>query len=165
MKKVIVLGGCGAVGRIAVKTLAASGMFPQVAIGDIDMNQARRLSDEAGRELVPVVDVDATDYHSVASAIKGYDLVVNCVGPFYLTVVNIARAVIDAGTDYVDVCDDVDVTVQLLDMSAETEKAGITMVIGMGNSPGATNLLAKFAAQNILDKTESVERFRVNTGA
>ncbi len=61
MKKVIVLGGCGAVGRIAVKTLAASGMFPQVAIGDIDMNQARRLSDEAGRELVPVVDVDATD--------------------------------------------------------------------------------------------------------
>lgn len=64
-----------------------------------------------------------------------------------------------------DVCDDVDVTVQLLDMSAETEKAGITMVIGMGNSPGATNLLAKFAAQNILDKTESVERFRVNTGA
>jgi len=35
MSKVTVLGGCGVVGSIAAQTLVSSGVFSQVAIGDI----------------------------------------------------------------------------------------------------------------------------------
>jgi len=38
------------------------------------------------------------------------------------------------------------------------------MVIGMGNSPGATNLLARFAADHLLDETEAVDIFHAHGG-
>jgi len=164
MAKTIVLGGCGAVGRIAVKTLANTDRFSEITIGDINIQEARALARELGKSRVSAVKVDALDQAGIKDAIGGHDLVVNCVGPFYKTVMNIAQAAIEAGVDYVDVCDDVDVTINLLEMSKKARQAGITMVIGMGNSPGATNLLAKFASDSLLDETESIDIFHAHGG-
>jgi saccharopine dehydrogenase (NAD+, L-lysine-forming) len=164
MAKTIVLGGCGAVGRIAVKTLANTDSFSEITIGDINITEAEALCRELRGNRVSAVQVDALDKAGIKDAISGYDLVVNCVGPFYKTVMNIAQATIEAGIDYVDVCDDVDVTINLLEMSQKAQQAGITMVIGMGNSPGATNLLAKFASDNLLDETESIDIFHAHGG-
>jgi len=55
---------------------------------------------------------------------------------FYKTVKKILSTVIDLGINYVDVCDDVDVTIDILNMDEQARKAGISAVIGMGNSPG-----------------------------
>ena len=65
---------------------------------------------------------------------------------------------------YVDVCDDVDVTHEISDMDEAAKRAGMTAVIGMGSSPGATNLLAKFAADNLLDETVSIDIFHAHGG-
>ncbi len=164
MAKVIVLGGCGAVGRVVVQTLAAADIFSQITIGDIDIRQSPGLSAQSGGAKVTAVEMDACDPESIAAAIAGHDLVVNCVGPFYRTVMPIARAVLAAGINYLDICDDVDVTMELLAMSEQAKAAGIIMVIGMGNSPGATNLLAKFAADNLLDETAAVDIFHAHGG-
>ena len=164
MAKVIVLGGCGAVGRVVVKTLVADDTFDQVVIGDIDLKMAEKLVAEMGAAKVAATAIDALDPETVKKAITGCDLVVNCVGPFYKTVMPIVTTVIDCGIDYLDICDDVDVTGDLLAMSEQAEQAGITMVIGMGNSPGATNLLAKFAADHMLDETEAVDIFHAHGG-
>ena len=43
MAKVIVLGGCGAVGSVAVKTLAGQDIFEEVVIGDWNINKAQDL--------------------------------------------------------------------------------------------------------------------------
>ena len=48
MAKVIVLGGCGAVGSVAVKTLAAQDMFAQVVIGDMNITKAEALAKDLG---------------------------------------------------------------------------------------------------------------------
>ena len=45
MAKVIVLGGCGAVGSVVVKTLAAQDVFSQIIIGDIN----RHIDDIVGQ--------------------------------------------------------------------------------------------------------------------
>ena len=64
-----------------------------------------------------------------------------------------------------DVCDDVDVTLDLLEqMDAPAKEAGIRALIGMGSSPGATNLLAKFAADTLLDEVEAVDIFHAHGG-
>jgi saccharopine dehydrogenase (NAD+, L-lysine-forming) len=76
----------------------------------------------------------------------------------------IVNTVLACGINYLDICDDVDVTGELLAMSAQAEAAGITMVIGMGNSPGATNLLARLAADHLLDETESIDIFHAHGG-
>ncbi|RJP68007.1 MAG: hypothetical protein C4532_13275 [Candidatus Abyssobacteria bacterium SURF_17] len=42
--KVIVLGGCGAVGSVAVRSSAAQGLFSKILIGDMDTTKAKALA-------------------------------------------------------------------------------------------------------------------------
>ena len=163
MAKVIVLGGCGAVGSVAVKTLAAQDMFLQVVIGDWNIAKAEALAKDLGPK-VSAVKVNAENSESIKAAVKGCDIVLNCVGPFYKTVKTILSAVIELGINYVDICDDVDVTIDILNMDSQAKAAGISAVIGMGNSPGISNLLGKFAAENLLDETDAIDIYHAHGG-
>lgn len=163
MKKVVILGGCGAVGSVAARALAKQSNFSTVAIADIRLGRAESLALEIGSK-AEAVHVDASSKESIANAIKDYDIVLNCVGPFYKTVKTVLETVIEAGIDYVDVCDDVDVTLDILDWKEKAQAAGITALIGMGSSPGVTNVLAKLAATTMLDETESVDIFHAHGG-
>ncbi len=164
MSTVIVLGGCGAVGSVVVKTLADQELFSRIIIGDINEKRAREIASCIHPDKITAVRVDAENPQSIQSAIHGCDLVVNCIGPFYKTVKTILATVIESGINYVDVCDDVDVTVELLNMDPAAKKAGVTALIGMGSSPGATNILAKFAADHLLDETEAVDIYHAHGG-
>ena len=163
MSKIIVLGGCGAVGSVAVKTLAAQDIISEVVIGDWNIEKAEKLAKELGPK-VSAIKVNAEDDESIKAAIKGCDVVLNCVGPFYKTVKKILSTVLELGINYVDVCDDVDVTIDILNMDSQAKKAGILAVIGMGNSPGISNLMGKFAAENLLNETDSIDIFHAHGG-
>ncbi|MBW1808405.1 MAG: saccharopine dehydrogenase NADP-binding domain-containing protein [Deltaproteobacteria bacterium] len=164
MAKVIVLGGCGAVGSVAVKTLAAHAAVSKVVIGDLRQQLAVELAAEIGDEKVSALKVDVLDRENLRAAMRGCDLVLNCTGPFYRFVKPILRAVIEAKLAYVDVCDDVDVTSEILAMDQDAKRAGITALIGMGSSPGVTNILALMAARNMLDETESIDIYHAHGG-
>jgi saccharopine dehydrogenase (NAD+, L-lysine-forming) len=163
MSKVIVLGGCGAVGSMAVKTLAAQDVISKVVIGDWNIAKAEALAKDLGPK-VSAVKVNAEDSESIKAAVSGCDIVLNCVGPFYKTVKKILSTVLELGINYVDVCDDVDVTIDILNMDSQAKKAGILAVIGMGNSPGISNLMGKFAAENLLDETDAIDIFHAHGG-
>lgn len=163
MSTVIVLGGVGAVGRVAARTLAAHDAFDRVVIADIDLDGARGLAAEMGAG-VEAVRLDASDETAVEAAARGADVVLNCSGPFYRLAAPVLRAVIAAGVDYVDVCDDVDATLAQLEMDGAARAAGVAAVIGMGNSPGVTNLLAQFAAEHLLDSVEAVDIYHAHGG-
>ena len=162
MAKIAVLGGCGAVGSVAARAIADQGH--QVVLADRNTTRAAELAAEWGDDKASVFELDAFDSASVSDAIAGCDAVLNCVGPFYKTVETVLGAVIEAGIDYVDVCDDVDVTDGVLGMDAKAKEAGVTALIGMGSSPGATNLLAKFAHDVLMDSTDSVDIFHAHGG-
>ncbi len=164
MAKIIVLGGCGAVGSVAVKTLVPLSYFSEIIIGDINIERAKEIVSGFDSNKVSAVKVDARDPKSVRKAIKGSDIVLNCAGPFHKLVPVILPAVIESGVNYLDICDDVDVTVEILKMDEAARKAGVTALIGMGSSPGATNLIAKFAADNLLDETDSIDIFHAHGG-
>jgi saccharopine dehydrogenase (NAD+, L-lysine-forming) len=162
MAKVVVLGGCGAVGSISVKTLAKQDTFSEVIIADINLKRAGEIAASLGPK-VSAVKFDADDPSSIRAAIKGTDIVLNCVGPFYKTVKQILSVVIEEKINYIDICDDVDVTMEILDWDKKAKDAGILALIGMGNSPGATNLLGKFAYE-MLDETWSIDIFHAHGG-
>ena len=164
MASVIVLGGCGAVGSVVVRTLNSQSLFSSVCIGDMNIERAQALAKTLSPKRVSVIQLDATDPVSIRQAIAGHDLVINCIGPFYQTVKGILQTVIEEKINYVDVCDDVDVTLDILDMDAAAKQAGITAVIGMGSSPGATNILARLAAESLLDETDSVDIYHAHGG-
>jgi saccharopine dehydrogenase (NAD+, L-lysine forming) len=164
MAKVIVLGGAGAVGSVAVRTLAKHNEFSEVAIGEYNIDRAEKLKAEIGGKKVSVIKFDAMDSKSILKAIAGCDVVLNCVGPFYSTVKQILTAVIESKINYVDVCDDVDVTLDIFEMDGRAKSAGITALIGMGNSPGVTNIIAKLASNDLLDETDSIDIFHAHGG-
>ena len=163
MAKVIVLGGCGAVGSVSVKTLLETDTFSEVVIGDYNAAKAEQMVAELGQG-VSFIKVDATNAQSIKDAIEGCDLVLNCVGPFYSTVKTILGAVIESEINYVDVCDDPDVTLEILDMDDRAKKANITALIGLGGSPGFTNLIAKLVADELLDETDAIDIFHTHGG-
>jgi len=163
-KRVTVLGGCGAVGSVAARTLAEQEMFDTVVVADLRREMAEKLVNgmPSGKGLAETFD--AEDPASVRRVVAGSDVVLNCVGPFYKTVKTVLAAVLEEKIDYIDVCDDVDVTQEILAWDARAREAGISAVIGMGSSPGATNLLAKFAADQLLDETEAIDIFHAHGG-
>ncbi len=164
MSTVVVLGGSGAVGRIAARTLAAFGSCDRVVIADIDLERAREVQAELGSEDVDVAWVDAGDIASVRAVVRGADVAVNCTGPFYKFARPVLQACIDERIDYVDVCDDVDATLDLLSMDQACKDAGIRALMGMGNSPGITNLLGRLAADMLLDEVDAIDIFHAHGG-
>ena len=163
MSKVTVLGGCGAVGSVAVRTLARHPEFSEVVVADSNVEKARKLAKSLGQG-ASALGFDALDVASVKKAVQGSDVVLNCVGPFYATVKPVFQAVLESGINYVDVCDDVDVTIEILDMDRRAKEAGITALIGMGSSPGVTNVVARFAVETLLDSADSIDILHTHGG-
>jgi len=164
MSKVTVLGGGGAVGSVATKTLASSGVFSDIVVADINMAAAKKVVKEAVGAKLTAVQLDADSPESIKKAIAGSAVVLNCVGPFYKYGPVILKAVIAAAIDYVDVCDDFDATEALLAMNGEAKKAGVSALIGMGSSPGVANVLVRFCADSLLDQVESVDIYHAHGG-
>jgi saccharopine dehydrogenase (NAD+, L-lysine forming) len=164
MAEIIVLGGAGAVGSVAVKNLIKSGDFTSIIIGDYNLAAAEALAADINAPGVSARFVDALDPAGIRDAIDGCDIVLNCVGPFYRTVKPILAAVLEKRINYVDVCDDVDVTLEILDMDETVRQQGVQVLLGMGNSPGITNMLGKLAADLLLDETESIDIFHTHGG-
>lgn len=164
MSKVFVLGGAGAVGSVAARTLALVPGFDEVVICDLNEARIRELAESLNRPGVTWRKVDVLDKAELSAAIADATLVVNCVGPFYKFVKPILETVIECGKDYLDVCDDVDVTTSILEWDAKVKQKGLRAVIGMGNSPGITNLMARFAADHLFDKVEAVDIFHAHGG-
>ncbi|MCB1028352.1 MAG: hypothetical protein KDB24_11390, partial [Microthrixaceae bacterium] len=84
--------------------------------------------------------------------------------PFYRFGPPTLGAALAAGVNYVDVCDDLDATKALLAMDADARAAGVTALVGMGNSPGLANIFVKMCAEQLLDEVHSVDICHVHGG-
>lgn len=159
---VVVLGGGGGVGSTAVRALATVGAFDEIVVADVRLDVAEKVAAEY--DGATAVAFDATDRDSIRAAVSDASVVLNCVGPFYRFGPPILEAVISAGVDYVDVCDDLAPTLRMLEMDVDAREAGVTAVIGMGNSPGLANLVARMCADHFLDQVESVDIMHIHGG-
>ncbi len=146
--KAVILGGAGVEGSYAVECLSGTDVFSEILIADVAEERARELC--AGEEKVEYEIVDVTDKESLTNTLKDADVAVNCIGPFYKFAPLVLEAAIDAGVDVVDICDDYDVTRKLIeDYNEDAEDAGVTCVIGLGSSPGLTNIIARLASEQL----------------
>lgn len=164
MSTVVVLGGCGGIGRVAARALAVGGWFDELVVADLDGGAAAAVAASLDHPRARGVAVDATDPATVVDALDGARVAVGCIGPFYRFGAPLLRAAIDAGVDYVDVCDDLDATERQLELGPAAEAAGITALVGMGNSPGLANVMARFAADELLDEVHAVDIMHIHGG-
>jgi saccharopine dehydrogenase-like NADP-dependent oxidoreductase len=161
--KIIALGGAGQEGSRTVRDLAASGQVDAVIIGDLNIDAADRLKQEIGSDKISTVQVDATDKAGLIEVLKDVDVAISFVGPYYRFGLPILGAAIEAGCNYVDICDDAEPTLEMLKLHEQAKEAGVVAVIGCGVSPGTLNVLARDAA-NRLDQVEDLH-FRWNVSS
>ncbi len=96
------------------------------------------------------------DAAELTALLRDARLVANLAGPYYRTGVTVLDAAIEARTDYLDICDDTDATLALLEREAAAREAGITALVGMGSSPGTSNVLIR-AAYDYLGGADEVD--------
>ncbi|HMP76839.1 MAG TPA: saccharopine dehydrogenase NADP-binding domain-containing protein [Kiritimatiellia bacterium] len=143
----VVLGGCGAMGRIAVRDLFATDRAARITIGDYNEAGARRLAASFKRARVRAVWADASDAEDLANRLRGHDVVLNCTQhDFNLSVM---RASLQAGCHYVDLGGLFTWTRKQLKLHGVFKRAGLVAIPGMGGSPGITNVLARWAAEGL----------------
>lgn len=155
--KVLALGGPGAMGAVAVRTAARLPGIDEIVVADRDLGAARRFAAAAAAAGLSIRarHVDVTDPTVLRDALSDADVVLNTVGPYYRFGLPVLEAAIETGTHYLDLCDDWEPTLRMLDLDAAAREAGVCAVIGMGASPGISNLLAVVAAREL----DSVEDF------
>ncbi|ALR10719.1 saccharopine dehydrogenase [Mycobacteroides saopaulense] len=149
--KVLALGGAGAMGAVAVRTAVEVPGVQEIVIADRDLGAAERLARQLGQSRIPVrsVEVDVTDGAALRRALDPVDLVLNTVGPYFRFGLTVLHAALDTRTHYLDICDDWEPTLQMLDLDGRAREHGVCAVIGMGASPGISNLLAATAAAEL----------------
>jgi len=161
--RVVVLGGAGTVGSWTARSLIASEFFDEVILADVDVEKMKKLVEELGGN-ISYLKVNVENSEALKDAIKNVDVVVNCVGPFYKYGPKILGTVIDAGKNYVDICDDYDATLKMFELDEKARINGISALIGMGSSPGASNIFAKFCSDYLLDEIESIDIYHAHGG-
>ena len=160
--RICALGGAGHIGSGVVRELVKRAPDVEVVIADKNLEEAKRLAAELGGK-TSAEPVDADDHKSLVRVMKGVDVVISTVGPYYVYGVKALKAAIDAETNFVDVDDDYDATKSCLDLDKEAKKAGVTAIIGLGATPGLTNILAKYGVEK-LERVDEIHTFWAWTG-
>lgn len=154
MARVLALGGCGGIGRYAVRTLLADPAIEHIVIADRDGERAAAFASASGPR-TSAERLDVTDEAALRRAIEGADVVLSAVGPYFRFGVPILRACLEVGRDYADVCDDWAPTLAMLELDGLAREKGVTAIIGLGITPGVSNLLAALAVAE-LDEVDAL---------
>lgn len=152
--KVVVLGGAGDMGSRAVRDLATKKEVTELIIADINITAAEKLATELG-EKVKAVYIDANKPETLVKVMQGMDIVASAMGPFYRYEKVAVEAALTAKVNYVSICDDYDAVESIMQLDEEAKKLGLSVLTGLGWTPGISNILARKGAEQ-LDEVEEI---------
>jgi lysine 6-dehydrogenase len=159
--RVVVVGGAGAMGRWTLRDLTESEGVDEVVVADLDGARAMEAAGWAaarsgsnGTAQVQGMALDAGDGDAMRRALEAADVACNCA--VHTTNLAVMEACADTGTHYVDLGGLFHTTRRQLALHDRFVDAGATAVVGMGASPGTTNVMAALAARG-LEEVEEVE--------
>jgi saccharopine dehydrogenase (NAD+, L-lysine-forming) len=122
-------------------------------------NLAKELAKDTNLK-IRAQSVDATDEKSLAAVMAGFDLVINATGPYDITAVPTVKAAIEHGLDYIDLNVYVDSTRKVMELDSSAQDANVRVLVGFGVTPGLSNFLAKYGA----DQLDEVDEIHFATG-
>ena len=158
MHHIIVLGGAGAMGRVTVRTLMEYADIDRITIADFHEGRARELAAALQSSKIEVRQIDVNDAERLSTLIRGADVVLSAVD--YMYNLSVLKACIRERVHYADLGGLFHMTRTLMERHDEAEAAGITAILGIGGTPGITNLLARAA----VDKLDRVHSIKVQLG-
>ena len=142
--KVLALGGSGGMGRFAVRSLFNHKKIKKIFVADVNASSAKTFASNFDNK-VEGLELDITNNEALINEMSKVDIVVNTTGPFFQFGFPILKAALETNSHYFDICDDWEPTEKMLLLNNDNRSSDITGIIGLGASPGLTNILAYLA--------------------
>jgi lysine 6-dehydrogenase len=159
---VAVLGAAGTIAPAIVHDLAASEEVGRMLLLDLDCARAAAVAAEHAADRASAQAVDARAVSELATALEGVDVLVNTAS--YRVNLDAMRACLGAGCSYLDLGGLYWMTGRQQELGAEFERAGLLAVLGIGSSPGKTNLMARRAIRELGAGAGAVESIEIVAG-
>jgi lysine 6-dehydrogenase len=140
-----VLGAGGTIAPAIVRDLAESDELTGLRLLDLDGERARRVAEVHGLGHADTLEVDARG--RLADATEGLDVLVNAAS--YRVNLDAMRACLEAGCHYLDLGGLYWLTGRQLELGADFARAGLIAILGIGSSPGKTNVMALRAVREL----------------
>ncbi len=156
--KILAIGGCGAMGKAATRALIDMPIFDHIIIGDINLEAAETWAEKLGDQRVHAIQVDVTDAESLRRATSGVDLVANLT--LYEFNLPIMHACLENRCHYLDLGGLYHVTKKQLALHEQFKAIDRLALLGMGASPGMTNVAAAMGAKQL----DHVTDIHIRTG-
>ncbi len=153
----MLLVGAGNIGAVIVRDLVLSGCHDITAV-DVDKSKLLALEREHGG-LVRTLQLDVANEKTLAQMMKDFEVTINAAS--YKLNLPVLRAAIDAKCNVVDLGGLYHVTLRELQYDGRAKKAGVVAILGMGDDPGTSNVLARMASWEL----ESVSEIRIRWGS
>lgn len=155
--RITVLGGAGAMGRATSRELAANDTV-ELILADYDIETARELVSELPGD-PEVRKVDVTDRADLLEAVEPSDVVANALP--YAYNIDVMEACLTGDTHYLDLGGLFHTTQDQLELDEAFDEADLTAVLGIGASPGLTNVAAAMGRERV----DTVREIHIRTGA
>lgn len=156
--KIVVLGGAGKMGVLAVQDLVLNPRVDAVVIADLNSDVAQTAAGYLASPKVTVEQVDLGDHQALVRVLAGCDACVNAT--VYYTNLAVMRACLEAHVHYTDLGGLFHTTRQQLRLHDQFVAEGISAVLGMGSAPGIPNIQARYAA----DRLDTIDYIHIFDG-
>ncbi|HEY9734823.1 MAG TPA: saccharopine dehydrogenase NADP-binding domain-containing protein [Trichocoleus sp.] len=162
LDRVLIIGGCGRIGRSIARDILThtdaevtiTGRSPQMGIPVMEKLGSK----------VQFQVLDLGQPEAVREAIAKANLVVHAAGPFHYRDTHVLETCIEQGVNYTDVSDERGFTKRALALNEAAEAAGVTAIINTGVFPGISNSMVRKGIET-LEKAESVQLSYVVAGS
>jgi len=154
--RIVVLGGAGDMGKEVVRDLLENSGAAEIIIADKNVRGAKKIAEKLDPERIKVQEVNATDHKSLVKTMEGSTVVAGALGPFYRFERPVVEACMDAGANYVSICDDHDAVESVLELDDKARQQGRRILTGLGWTPGLSNMLARYGHDQ-LDDVKSIK--------
>ncbi len=154
-RTVAVFGATGHTGRFVVDELMRRGMVPVAVARDSRKLAAAGFQERGIQTRCAAID----DAASLAEALRGVAVVINCAGPFLETANLLAEVAVRSGVHYLDISAEQPSAREVLEkFDAPAREAGVLVIPAMGFYGGLADLLATAA----LGDWDTVDEIRVD---
>ena len=154
---ILVLGASGQIGGFAVQDLVEMCGEKDVIASSRRMSHVTKAVDDLKlSNKVKVMELDATDSSKLLETIKRekVESVVNCA--WYQTNLGVMDACLKGGATYTDLGGFFDTCLKQIDLHKKWKDAGINATIGLGSTPGMTNIAGAAGAKK-LDAVDTID--------
>jgi saccharopine dehydrogenase-like NADP-dependent oxidoreductase len=139
--------GAGGVGQVIINHLAKK---TTVRVGDMDRSRLKEVAKKVAAE-ISTSKLDASRTDAVAAFVRGSDIVINAAHPRLNLL--IMRQTLKRGAHYIDLAG---YPAKQVELDSRWKKARRVAILGMGEDPGLSNVMARRAV-DMLDEVSEVK--------